>query len=195
MQLHFRKLLLFLKCLHGNRQPEQRVYCRPWNTGVTSFSSVCYSVLTLQISCMQCGGVALYAEYQKYQNTRILWHFLSVEGFGSDSAPSQASRAPASFCHRSIFCTQDFFLGINKTLDELVNSWEKVRDVANILLWLFSLMFSFSLFVCLAAADSSVGNVLQSEADGSHREWRRPYNVGQTRRTDDTCSWYTKVPF
>lgn len=46
---------------------------------------------------------------------------------------------------------------------------EKVRDVPA---YWFDYFSSCSLFtsVCPAAADSSMGNVLQSEADESHRE-------------------------
>lgn len=48
----------------------------------------------------QCGGVASYAEYQKMH---ILWRFLSVEGFGSDSAPFEASwEASDKFCHGGV---------------------------------------------------------------------------------------------
>lgn len=73
---------------------------------------------------MQCGGVALYAEYQK---THILWHFLSVEGSGSDSAPSEASRVPVtSFATEGKFLAHEIpFSGINKILYELVNNLKK----------------------------------------------------------------------
>lgn len=78
--------------------------------------------------------------------------------------------------------------GINRTL-ELLN--DKVRDALTAFI-IYSLPFISS---AVSAADSSVGNLLQSEADASHGERRRAHLVGPTGRTDDTCGRYTKVPF
>lgn len=46
---------------------------------------------------------------------------------------------------------------------------------------------------CVSAADSALGNVLQSAAAEPHRERRRPHNVGQTGRTDDPDGRHAKI--
>ena len=89
----FQKVASLLKCLCKNRQPKYCGYGSPWKARMTSLSAVCYSVLTLQISCMQCGGTVSHVECRK---THILWHFLSVESFASDLAPSETTRVPVT---------------------------------------------------------------------------------------------------
>lgn len=57
-----------------------------------------------------------------------------------------------------------------------------------------NVLINFSLW-CLAAADSSVGDTVQSEAYGSQGERRRSHHVGAAGRADDTRHRHTKVPF
>lgn len=107
-------LVLCLKCLQKNRPPKHCSLLLSLKCSSDKlFPSVFYSLLTLQIFCMPVWGSGSYAEYQK---TNILWRFLSVGGFGSDSAPSEASWGGS--CLHMAFC----FLGIyEKNIKYLMN--------------------------------------------------------------------------
>lgn len=132
------RFLLFFKMSVRGQPPQRCVYC-PWNAGVTHFSPARYFVLTLQISCMQCGGVALYAEYQK-THTSSGASYLS-RAFGSVSAPSKKSRVPATIFARGAVSAQLR----NKNMI-FMDNWHSEK-LTNTLLWLYSLMSSFYLFL------------------------------------------------
>lgn len=74
-------LALLLTCVQRKRSPKPCLLLSVWNTLLKRWSQnlfLCLLFWHLISSAYQCGGVALYAEYQK---TNILWFILSVEGF------------------------------------------------------------------------------------------------------------------
>lgn len=113
-------LVLCLKCLQKNRPSKHCSLLLSLKCSSDKLFPVFYSLLTLQIFCMrQCGGVASYAEYQK---TNILWCFLSVGGFGSDSAPSEASWGGS--CLHMTFCFFGNLWKKYKILDKFAKNWK-----------------------------------------------------------------------
>ena len=152
------------------------VYCCPWNAQGMSFSSVCHSASTLQISFMPAWRSA--AVHWIWKDAcplalpicRGLW-FCTLW-----SSQRQVMRRGGNFSRMSIFGG-----GISekdKLLDELFNSWKSERGCANTLLWLFSLKLSL-LSVWLQrtlpwGTFSSLRLMNPTESDDGPIMWVRP---------------------
>lgn len=168
------RLLLFLKCQCSDGPPQHCVYC-PQNAGVTHFSPARYFVLTLQISCMQCGGVASHAEYQKTHTS---------------SGASYLSRALALIryllknlgCQRQALLEGPFLLGSAQLRNKnkiFMDNWHSEK-LTNTLLWLYSLMSSFYPFSIWLQRTlpwgtfSSLSLMDPAESDDGPIMWVRP---------------------